>query len=404
MRIYYLQIALSLWSINLASQNLIKNINLGEPGSNINHIQSTTSGVIFTAFDAQGSRNLYFTSDTLEDPITLFRTGVNPANQWIWSPRALGDSVFFFELLNNNVKLYMSLPTQDTTFLLKSWLSNSGFSDGDAGQFIRVGNLVYFLTRFYNSTYEFWATDGSSVGTIYLGSPPSNGLIDIHGELNGKLIYSQNSSLWTFDGISSNNFFSSLSQFGLQIIKYGTKVFFNGESDSLGVEPYYSDGTVEGTAQLKDIYPGNKGSYPGYFSLHKNTLYFRATDSINGAELWKSDGTSAGTMIQDINPGTASSWPSNLVSSASHLFFTAFDSLQGRELWARSSESLCSYRLTDISFGANISLFGELATSDSLLFFIAQDSLTGREYFVLMAPLQEPIFSKTFIQVQSPRI
>ena len=41
-----------------------------------------------------------------------------------------------------------------------------------------------------------------------------------------------------------------------------------------------------------------------------DTLYFRANDSTNGEELWKSDGTSAGTvMVKDINSGTSSSTP-----------------------------------------------------------------------------------------------
>ena len=34
------------------------------------------------------------------------------------------------------------------------------------------------------------------------------------------------------------------------------------------------------------------------------TLYFSANDNAHGQELWKSDGTAAGTvMVKDINPG-----------------------------------------------------------------------------------------------------
>ena len=40
------------------------------------------------------------------------------------------------------------------------------------------------------------------------------------------------------------------------------------------------------------------------------TLFFSANDGTNGNELWKSDGTAAGTvLVKDINPGGNASDP-----------------------------------------------------------------------------------------------
>ena len=59
---------------------------------------------------------------------------------------------------------------------------------------------------------------------------------------------------------------------------------------------------------VKDIDSGSGSSYPDYLTAVGTTLYFRATDGTNGYELWKSDGTAAGTvMVKDIYSGSASS-------------------------------------------------------------------------------------------------
>jgi ELWxxDGT repeat protein len=49
----------------------------------------------------------------------------------------------------------------------------------------------------------------------------------------------------------------------------------------------------------------NPSSSPGSFAAIGSTLYFAARTAAAGAELWKSDGTDAGTvMVKDIRPGT----------------------------------------------------------------------------------------------------
>jgi ELWxxDGT repeat protein len=51
-------------------------------------------------------------------------------------------------------------------------------------------------------------------------------------------------------------------------------------------------------------------------------------------ELWKSDGTAAGTLlVRDIYPGGVSSDPRDLVAMDNKLYFSADDGVHGRELW-----------------------------------------------------------------------
>ena len=74
-------------------------------------------------------------------------------------------------------------------------------------------------------------------------------------------------------------------------------LFFRPMTGRNGDELWKSDGTAAGTVLVKDIYPGSGSSYPAYLTNVNGTLYFSADDGTNGKELWKSDGTAAGTVL-----------------------------------------------------------------------------------------------------------
>jgi ELWxxDGT repeat protein len=74
------------------------------------------------------------------------------------------------------------------------------------------------------------------------------------------------------------------------------------------IELWKSDGTTAGTVIVKDIHPGRgcsyseppgcfNGSYPRELTAVNNTLFFSAFDGKSSSRhLWKSDGTEAGTV------------------------------------------------------------------------------------------------------------
>ncbi len=75
-----------------------------------------------------------------------------------------------------------------------------------------------------------------------------------------------------------------------------------------GSELWKTDGSVAGTVLVKDIAPGQRfgyvpySSYPLGLTVLGGTLYFSASNGLE-RELWKSDGTTAGTTLAvDVYP------------------------------------------------------------------------------------------------------
>ena len=85
---------------------------------------------------------------------------------------------------------------------------------------------------------------------------------------------------------------------------------------------------------LLDTNPATFSSWPSGFVTIGSTTYFTADDGIHGRELWKNDGTAAGTrMVADINPGSANSTGGELTNVNGTLFFPAEDDTHHNGLW-----------------------------------------------------------------------
>ncbi|MFM8893398.1 MAG: ELWxxDGT repeat protein, partial [Planctomycetia bacterium] len=110
----------------------------------------------------------------------------------------------------------------------------------------------------------------------------------------------------------------------------GSTLFFVADDGVNGSELWKSDGTTAGTVLVKDIEPGSFGASPTSLTAVGNTLYFRAYTATNGHELWKSDGTATGTvLVKDIRPGSSGSSLTSLTAVGNTLYFTANDGVNG---------------------------------------------------------------------------
>src|SRR5262249_61154044 len=106
----------------------------------------------------------------------------------------------------------------------------------------------------------------------------------------------------------------------------GGTIFFTANDGAQGAELWKSDGTAAGTVMVADINPGANSACHGPCRPTEDTgtIFFADDAGMHGTELWKSDGTAAGTvMVADINPGTHGSNPNNLENDDDVLFFFA---------------------------------------------------------------------------------
>lgn len=120
-----------------------------------------------------------------------------------------------------------------------------------------------------------------------------------------------------------------------------------------------------------------EGSYPVGFIERMGIVYFTANDEVHGSELWRTDGTRAGTwMVRDINPGPLSSNPLTFEQLGGAVYFSAFAPDSGCTLWRTDGTDRGTVPV--FSFPMSRCVLS-LERVGGLLFLAADDGLRGVE-------------------------
>ena len=114
-------------------------------------------------------------------------------------------------------------------------------------------------------------------------------------------------------------------------------LFFQAFETNAGTELWKSDGTIAGTSLVKDIFPGgtNAGSQPQSLTNVNGTLFFFARKtSFLRFDLWKSDGTTNGTvLVKDFGNEVSNYTIPKLTNANGTLFFFAPETAGQTKLW-----------------------------------------------------------------------
>lgn len=123
-----------------------------------------------------------------------------------------------------------------------------------------------------------------------------------------------------------------------RLVVFKGRAYFDADDGRAGRELWSSDGTSGGTGLVVDLRPGADGSQPHDLVVWNDQLWFIANHPTAGEELFVSDGTAAGTrlvidLVPGISPGLGSSeFGPALVGFGNALYFAGYGP-SGRELW-----------------------------------------------------------------------
>ena len=160
----------------------------------------------------------------------------------------------------------------------------------------------------------------------------------------------------------------------------GGVVYFSANDGVNGTELWKTDGTEAGTVMVKDIEPGSGSSFPMTFMDVDGAIYFTTNDVANGVRLWTTDGTEGGTQLAltlaDV-PGLLE-WIS-FVPLGDRIFFRGHATDTGRELWSTDGTPAGTELFMDIHPGPNNSGFQNPMSHAGKIYFTASDGTNGAE-------------------------
>lgn len=303
----------------------------------------------------------------------------------------------------------LSVNAQYTFNEIEIW---SGSFPGTPRYFEEVNGTVYF-EAYNNYNYELWKSNGTQAGTSIvadMNGTASSGPKSLTG-FNGELIFTATVSgygneLWKTDGSvagttlikdvrpgSSSGFESTTSITNGDretFMEFGSELFFFGNTGN-GIELWKTDGTTNGTVSVKNftqlpVYGNGKYSSNAEREslgvIYNNELYFLVQKSspvpVNyRGELWKTDGTTAGTVL--VKDSLHSS-VNGLTIANNLIYFTNSNTTFGRELWRSDGTGSGTLIVADLDPGLDNSDPEYLTPFAGALYFKANGPVGSELY------------------------
>lgn len=398
-------------SAQVPQVRLLKDLNPGPDPSGFGRFAVLGSRTLFAAWEPVHGDELWVTDGTTAGTVLvkdIHPTGNGVETDAAFGPLVLGDFALFVATAPGlGRELWRTDGTEAGTTLVKDIapFTSDGIPIG-SGAAVRDGVLYFFARQASEEPFQLWRSDGTPSGTYAL--PVPGGIqndnicrwcrVVAHGD-RVLMASDINRSLWSSDGTAAGTVLvkafdqstpTELFYDPSQLVPVGSYVFFTAPgSSAVGWELWRTDGTTAGTVMVADLNPGSPSSRPvDLRPAGPDSLTYIATDGVHGFERWLTEVTTLRTrMLGDIGPGPEWSaydygWTMSQVVAGGRLVFSAItDGVHGNELWVRDGSSRAVRLLKDILPGVESGLVeaeqGVLYGGD--LYIGADDAVHGRE-------------------------
>ncbi len=441
-KLFLLQVVAGYFPLYGQKVIMVKDINksIKEKSSDPQAMIAFQDKLYFMAYTAE-SGNEFWKSDGTSKGTVLIKD-INPGKAGsLFSSFYQMNKVLYFGA-NDSIhgyEFWKSDGTSDGTILVKDLYE--GIKNSFPQGYFVLRNKLYFLTSGISDSIELWKSDGSSTGTQKISPliimPDENIPLSfeqggIEGSNNEVFKNKTDSTVFLFD---HKNFFNGSGlryithQFLLKdelffltadngilelwktngskkgtikvkniydpkddvsairtiwFAKQGSEIYFFAQTLYNSCQLWKTDGTSAGTTKLKTFLTGVKENFSREHAFINKTLFF-IFDTKEGYELWKTDGSSKGTVpVKNIFKGKSGSNPAYFKVVNNILYFSANDGIHGKELWRSDGTLKGTFMVKDILPGPDGSAPEFLTDVNGKLFFNADDGKHGRELWTLI--------------------
>ena len=320
-------------------------------------------------------QNLSAQVTLVKDIYAGVNSGINTNNKKKKKDRIVfnGKLIFCAKGTSGTYQLWQSDGTLAGTSILKQIATNN--VDSNPKNFTifnsTSGTKLYFsanngANNFWGINDELWQTDGTTAGTV------------INSEMNQATT-------------------SSPGSFPRGFTVFGSNFYFTANVSPPGEEFYRNDGSLGGATLVRDINPGAANSSPKNFTVANGKLFFAATNDNIGRELYVAIGpTTASLSYIDVLPvANIGSNPLYLTEYNNNVYFTA--GVGGDQLWKSDGTIAGTSLITDFSISAGDPQDYYVSPTLGLMFFSAATNATGREMHYVATDDGEGVYNETNI-------
>ncbi|MFY2560193.1 ELWxxDGT repeat protein [Corallococcus terminator] len=375
-----------------------------------------TEVMLFAAARSPYGKELWVSDGSREGTRVMKDIAVGPDSAYLGDVTILGrnllflagDGPYFSGGIASDMALWKTDGTAAGTVRVKELLTGEEYGSWAVFPGFGFDDQALLVVNRSQGQGELWATDGTPEGSHLLTDSSGSANRVLFGSSSFELagvryvtatqVGMPRRRLWRTDFTPAGTSLALHGEtpYGMQtFVPVGQYAYMFASDPTHGHELWRTDGTDTGTTLVKDIYPGPLNGIPNWqytgmpasssMARIDGTLYFTGVDQEENVELWKSDGTEAGTvLVKDICPGTTGSYLHSFRNMNGILYFVATSgyvtipgpteddpptTLWDTELWRSDGTTAGTYRVKDINPGPRRGVVGGLTVVGPHLYF-----------------------------------